>query len=376
MFNAMIPISRLSVGEEEAQAVAEVIRSGWIALGKRTERFESIVAEYVGAAHAVGVSSATTGLHLGLIALGVGPGDEVICPSFSFIATANAILHAGATPIFVDIDQRTYNIDPAKIEAAITPRTKAILTVSQIGLAADMPAILQIAARHNLRVIDDAAPSLGADIGGSKVGALADITVFAFDARKILTTGEGGIVTTNNPEWANRIRVLRAHAASVSTLTRHTSTDVVLEEYAECGYNYKMTDIQAAMGVVQMGKLEGFVAERRRLARRYKEGLGGNNNITLPYEPEGYRHVFQSYCVRLSPHLRQYDVMASMGSKGVATRRIIGIHLQPYFKQSHPNVRLPETESAVKSTLLLPMFVGLTEAEQDQVIGGLLEAVS
>jgi perosamine synthetase len=371
----MIPISRLSVGDEEAQAAAEVIRSGWIAVGKRTEQFEGLVADYVGAKHAVAVSSATTGLHLGLIALGVGPGDEVICPSFSFIATGNAILYTGATPVFVDIDPRTYNIDPAKIEAAITPHTKAILAVSQIGLAADLPAIMDIARRHNLKVLEDAAPSLGAEVDGKRLGAISDITVFSFDARKILTTGEGGMVCTDDAEAATRIRNLRAHSASVSTLTRHTAAGVVLEEYTECGYNYKMTDFQSAMGVVQMGKIDGFLKERRRLAKRYDDKLGGINSITLPHEPPGYLHVYQSYCVRLNPEYNQADIMAKMSAKGVATRRIIGIHLQPYFRKSHPNLSLPETESAVSKTLLLPMFVGLTDEEQDHVVEAMQSAV-
>lgn len=372
----MIPISRLSIGDEEANAAAEVIKSGWIAVGKRTEAFERLVADYVGAKHAVAVSSCTTGLHLGLIALGVGPGDEVICPSFSFIATANAVLFAGAKPVFVDIDPRTYNLDPNKIEALITPRTKAIMAVSQIGLAADLPKILEIARRHNLPVLEDAAPSLGAEVGGRKVGSISDITVFSFDARKVLTTGEGGVVCTDNEDWATRIRNLRAHSASVSTLTRHTSTGVVLEGYTELGYNYKMTDFQSAMGVVQMGKLDGFLAERRRLAGRYRELLGASNSIELPYEPDGYKHIYQSYCVRLKPHYKQYDVMAAMGAKGVATRRIIGIHQQPYFQEIARGAELPETDRAVAETLLLPLFVGLTDDEQSQVADALLTALN
>lgn len=371
----MIPISRLSVGDEEAQAAAEAIRSGWIAVGKRTEQFEKLVANYVGAEHAVAVSSATTGLHLGLIALGVGAGDEVICPSFSFIATANAILYAGGTPVFCDIDPLTYNIDANLIEKLITPRTKAIMCVSQIGLACDLTAIMEIGRRRGIPIIEDAAPSLGAEIHGRRLGGISDITVFSFDARKVLTTGEGGVVTTNSAKWAERIRGLRAHSASVSTLTRHTSTSVVLEEYSECGYNYKMTDIQAAIGVVQMGKIDGYLAERERLAARYKDALGNHNSLVLPSAPAGFRHIYQSYCVRLNSHLSQYEVMERMGAKGIATRRIIGIHLQPYFKESHPGVSLPETEAAVKETLLLPMFVGLTNAEQDQVVNGLLAAL-
>jgi dTDP-4-amino-4,6-dideoxygalactose transaminase len=371
----MIPITRLSVGADEAAAAAEAVRSGWLAQGKRVERFEEMVAEYVGARHAVAVNSCTTGLHLALIAAGVEPGDEVICPSFSFIATANAILYAGAVPVFVDIDRRTYNIDPALIEAAITPRTRAILPVSQIGLAASLPAVLEIARKHRLKVVEDAAPSLGAAVGDRRLGSLSDFTCFSFDARKILTTGEGGMITTDDDQAAERLRALRAHAASVSMLARHTSSGVVLEQYPELGYNYKMTDIQGAIGIVQMGRIAPIIAERRRLAQRYARLLAGESRIELPFEPGGYLHVYQSYCIRLRPEFPQAAVMAAMSARQVATRRIIAIHLERPYRERQPDLSLPESESAVANTLLLPMFVGLTDAEQDQVVDALTAAL-
>ena len=294
----MIPISRLSIGAAEAAAASKVIQSGWIAQGKLSEEFERLVAKYVGSRHAVAISSATTGIHLALVAAGVNAGDEVICPSYSFIATANAIMYANATPIFVDIDRRTYNIDPSLIEAAITPRTTAVLPVSQVGLAADLDEIKRIARKHRLVVVEDAAPSLGAKLGDRFIGSVSDFTVFSFDARKILTTGEGGVITTNDDDAASRLRAMRAHSASACKLSRHTSSNVVLERYPDLGYNYKMTDIAAAIGVVQMARLEEFVAERRRLASRYAELLANEDRIELPYEPAGYRHVFQSFTVR------------------------------------------------------------------------------
>jgi len=213
----MIPITRLSVGQEEAKAAAETVMSGWLTVGKRCESFEQAIARYVGAEHAVTVNSCTTALHLALVAAGVKQGDEVICPSFSFIASANAILYAGARPRFVDIDPRTYNIDPGLIEAAITEKTRAVVPVSQIGLGADIPAIREIAKRHNLKVVEDAAPSMGAVVAGKFIGSMSDFTCFSFDARKILTTGEGGVITTNDTSAATRLRQLRAHAASTST---------------------------------------------------------------------------------------------------------------------------------------------------------------
>lgn len=371
----MIPISRLSLGSDEAVAASEVIQSGWVAQGKRTEEFERLVADYVGSRHAVAVSSATTGIHLALVAAGVKAGDEVICPSYSFIATANAIIYANATPVFVDIDPQTYNINPSLIEAAITPRTTAILPVSQVGLAADLDEINKIAHKHRLVVVEDAAPSLGAKIGDRFVGGISDFTVFSFDARKILTTGEGGIITTNNDDAAAKLRAMRAHSASASMLSRHTSSNVVLEHYPNLGYNYKMTDIAAAIGVVQMGRIEAFIAERRRLASRYAELLATEDRIELPYEPEGYRHVFQSFTVRLRSNHSQLFVMEEMAKDSVATRRVIACHLEGIYRRRQPELFLPESESASSRTLLLPMFVGLSEAEQDLVVHSLRSAL-
>ena len=372
----MIPITRLSLGEAEAQAAYSVIKSGWIAQGKRAEEFEALVAKYVGAKHAVAVSSATTGLHLSLLAAGVKPGDEVICPSYTFIATANSIMYAGARPVFVDIDPRTYNIDANLIEAAITPRTTAIMPVSQVGLACDLHEIMRIARKHNLKVVEDAAPSLGAMIGAQRVGSISDLTVFSFDARKILTTGEGGIITTDDEAAANRLRAMRAHCATASMLARHTSSNVVLERYPELGYNYKMTDMQAAIGVVQMAKVDQFVAERRRLAQRYRTLLAGDERIELPHEPAGYTHVFLSYTVRLKTGHTQLEIMNDMAARGIATRRIVACHLEQHHRELYPALSLPHSEGAAARTLLLPMFVGLRDEEQDQVVAGLQTALA
>jgi len=367
----MIPITRLSVGEAEAAAAADAVRSGWLSSGKRVQEFESMVAAYVGAKHAIATSSCTTALHLALVAAGVKPGDEVICPSFTFIATANAILYAGATPVFVDIDPSTFNISPALVEAAITPKTTAIVPVSQIGLAADIPAILSIARRHGLKVVEDAAPSLGAKIGNDRIGGLSDFTCFSFDPRKILTTGEGGMITTNNDEAASRLISMRAHAASVSAIERHTSTSVILESYPELGYNYKMTDIQGSIGIVQMGRVDEIIEERRRLADRYRALLMDEERIRLPYEPPGYMHVYQSYCIRLLTKKTQVEVMTDLAKQDIAARRIISIHLEPLYNKNNYAQSLIESERASKETILLPMFVGLTDNEQAEVVRAL-----
>jgi perosamine synthetase len=371
----MIPITRPSLGDEEAAAAGEVIRSGWLTQGERVEQFETAIAKYVGAEYAVAVSNCTSALHLALIAAGVRPGDEVICPSFSFIATANAIVHAGATPVFVDIEPRTYNVDPELVEAAITPRTRAIMPVDQIGLAADMASITAIARQHGLVVIEDAAPSLGAMVGSRYVGSLSNFTCFSFHPRKSITTGEGGVITTDDPVAAAWLRRVRSHAASTSDLQRYRSGAVAFEEYRELGYNYRMTDIQAAIGLVQMRKLGSILAERRRLAARYGELLAASDWLEVPFEPTDRMHTFQSYCVRVLPPRQREAIMPELAALGIATRRgVMAIHLEPYYRERHPRLRLPVTEQMALETLLLPLFPGLTALEQDLVADSLLGA--
>jgi perosamine synthetase len=371
----MIPITRPFLGEEEVAAAAEVIRSGWLTQGERVEQFETAVARYVGAGRAVAVSNCTTALHLALLAAGVGPGDEVICPSFSFIATANAIVHAGARPVFVDIDPRAYNVDPELVEAAITPRTKALMPVDQIGLAADIVAIRAIAKRHGLKVVEDAAPSLGSMVGGRRVGSMSDLTCFSFHPRKSITTGEGGVITTDDPDAAAWLHRIRSHGASTSDLHRHRTKTVEFEEYRELGYNYRMTDIQAAIGLVQLRKLDSILAERRRLAARYGELLRDCDWLELPWEPPNRYHTYQSYCVRLGAPEAREAIMAEMAGRGIATRRgVMAIHLEPFYQRLCPGVRLPVTERCSAETMLLPLFPGLTDDEQRFVVESLLDA--
>jgi dTDP-4-amino-4,6-dideoxygalactose transaminase len=373
----MIPITRPFLGEEEVAAAAEVIRSGWLTQGERVEQFETAVAGYVGAGQAVAVSNCTTALHLALLAAGVGPGDEVICPSFSFIATANAIMYTGARPVFVDIDPRTYNMDPELLEAAITPRTKALMPVDQIGLAADVIVIRTIAERHGLKVVEDAAPSLGSMVGERRVGSLSDLTCFSFHPRKSITTGEGGMITTDDPDAAGWLRGIRSHGASTSDLNRHRTKTVAFEEYRELGYNYRMTDIQAAIGLAQLRKLDWILAERRRLAARYAALLGGCEWLDLPFEPAGGFHTYQSYCVRVRSQLQRDEMMADLAGRGIATRRgVMAIHLEPFYRNLYPDVSLPVTERCSAETLLLPLFPGLTETEQQFIAESLVSAGS
>ena len=375
----LIPITKPLLGDEEANAAAHAIRSGWIAQGPLVAQFERAIAERLGVAHVIATSNCTTSLHLALLCAGIGPGDEVIVPSFTFIATANAVLYVGARPIFVDIDPRTYNIDPNQIEQAITPRTKAIIPVAQIGLAADLDPILAIADRHGLKVVEDAAPALGATYRGRPIGAISPITCFSFHPRKSITTGEGGAITTNDDAVAARARVLRSHGASVSDLVRHNASAVIIESYDELGYNYRMTDIQAAIGIEQLKKLDGILAARQRLAERYNAHLAEIPGVTTPYAPDDAPHTYQSYCVQLDLNRTapRQEVMDRMLALGIATRRgVMAIHEEPYYVNTFGRVSLPVTEAATRETLLLPLYATMTEDEQDRVIDALRRCVS
>jgi perosamine synthetase len=367
-----IPIARPSFGVKEEQAVLEVLRSGWVSQGPRVAEFERRFAEYVGAPHAVAVSSCTTALHLALLAAGVKPGDEVLCPSLSFIATANAIVYAGATPVFVDIDKSTYNIDPNCIESAITPRTKAILVVHQIGLPAPLADISEIACRHGLQVVEDAACAIGSEYKGQRVGApYSSMACFSFHPRKVLTTGEGGMITTADEGIAARLRRLRQHGMSVSDLARHGSIKVVIETYDEVGFNYRMTDLQAGIGLAQLERLEGMLARRRSLAARYSARLSPLSWLALPQTPSDCRHNFQSYMALLksdSPVTRD-QLMQELLDRGVSSRRgIMAIHRELPYGNETWDARLPVTNLVTDTAIVLPLFTEMTDEEQDYVI--------
>jgi perosamine synthetase len=372
----MIPITRPWLGEEEVAAVAEVIRSGWLSQGRRVEEFEQAIASHVGAQHAVAVSSCTAALHLALVAAGVAPGDEVICPSFSFIATANAIVHAGAMPVFVDIDPRTYNIDAAQVESAITERTSAIVPVDQIGLAADLRHIRELAQLHGLVIVEDAAAALGATVDSERVGSRSELTCFSFHPRKSITTGEGGMITTDDAGVAARLRRLRSHGASTSDLVRHGANGTDIETYEELGFNYRMTDIQAAIGCVQVTRLNAILSEREAVADRYIDMLAGDERVRLPYSPPGSRHTYQSFCVGLPSEAVRGAVMSELAQQAIATRRgVMAIHLEPPYRGRFPGRLLPITERASRETMLLPLYAGMSVTEQEGVVGALQRAL-
>jgi perosamine synthetase len=364
-----VPFAKPWFGGGEAEAVADVIASGWLTQGPRVQEFERAFAERVGAREAVATTSCTTALHLSLYVSGVGPGDEVIVPSLSFIATANAVWQCGATPVFADIDPRTYNLDPASVEERITPRTKAVMPVHQVGLPADMDGFQELAARHGLVLIEDAACAIGALHKGRPIGSLGNLACFSFHPRKVITCGEGGMIAVDDPELAERLRRLRQHAMDQSALARHAARDVVIEHYPERGWNARMTDLQAAVGLRQLDVLDTVLSERRRLAERYSEALAGIPSLEAPFDPEYAERTWQSYAVRIAPGapMGADELMRELHRDGIATRRgIMAIHLEGAYGDA--DVDLPHTEAAANDVVLLPLFPGLSTEAQDYVI--------
>lgn len=380
---ANIPIMRPSLGDAEAEAARRVILSGWVTQGPEVAAFEKEFAAFVGAKYACAVSSCTTALHLALHGLGVGPGDEVVTVSHSFIATANAIRYCLATPVFVDVDRATYNIDPELIEAAITPRTKVILPVHQMGLPCDLAAIIEIADRHGLPVVEDAACAIGSQYRfdgcwesiGRPRGAAA---CFSFHPRKILTTGDGGMITTNDAELDRRFRLLRQHGMSISDVARHQSNQVIFEEYPVVGFNYRMTDIQAAIGREQLKRLPEILRRRQAAAAHYSERLQEIAGLEAPHVPDCATTNFQSYTVRVTRDfpIPRDELMQQLLARGISTRRgIMNSHQEaPYAGQTR--FPLPESEAARDETILLPLFDQITRAEQDRVLNLLAEIAS
>jgi perosamine synthetase len=376
-----IPVARPLLDEREAEAARRVILSGWVTQGPEVAAFEREFAEAVGARHACAVSSCTTALHLALAACGVSSGDEVVTVSHSFIATSNAIRYCGATPVFVDIQRATYNIDPSLVEAAIGPRTKAILAVHQLGMPCDLEAIVEIGKRRSIPVVEDAACAIGSEIRWNdrweRIGYPRGLVAcFSFHPRKLLSTGDGGMLTTADPDLDRKFRLLRQHGMSVSDTVRHSSSTVIQEEYPVLGYNYRMTDIQAAIGREQLTRLSGIVSRRRALAERYRERLANVAGVSIPTEPEWARTNWQSYAVRVDAgHRRQ--IMQRMLDAGISTRRgAMNAHREAAYPAGTWRAAgsLQESEAAQDAAVVLPLFHQLTEADQDRVVEELARA--
>jgi perosamine synthetase len=380
----MIPIAKPFLGEQEAAAARRVILSGWTTQGPEVAAFEREFADCVGAPHACAVSSCTTALHLALLAAGVGPGDEVITVSHSYIATANSIRYCGATPVFVDIDADQYNIEPDLIEAAITPLTRAILCVHQIGMPCDLARIVPVAKKHSLPLIEDAACAIGSetlwDGQWERIGKPhGDAACFSFHPRKILSTGDGGMITTKHKDWDARFRLLRQHGMAVPDTIRHASNTVIFESYPEIGFNYRMTDIQAAVGREQLKRLPELLGRRREIAAIYPVLLVDVPELRLPAEPEWARSNWQSYCVRLPKGCSQVQVMQALLDRGIATRRgIMCAHREPaYQSQSWRSVGpLSESVRAQEECILLPLYHLLTREEQELIASNLRTAIA
>ncbi|HEY1624398.1 MAG TPA: DegT/DnrJ/EryC1/StrS family aminotransferase [Streptosporangiaceae bacterium] len=367
---AVIPVIKPWFGAEEVEAAAAAVASGWVAQGPRVAEFERAFAAAIGTEHAVAVSSCTAALHLALVAAGIGPGDEVIVPSLSFIATANVVRYVGATAVFADVDPVTQNLTPGTVEPVLTERTRALILVDQAGIPADLDAMRELAGPRGVAVIEDAACAAGASYRDRPVGAGAALATFSFHPRKLLTTGEGGMITTSDEAMAARMRRLREHGMNVSAARRHESRQPVIEEYAEVGFNYRMTDIQAAIGLVQLGKLDRVVARRRELASRYQQLLAGIPGLRTASDPDYGTTNFQSFWIALpaSFPVTRNEVLSALAEAEIAGRRgIMAAHLEPAYA-GHPHVPLPVTEMLTSSSLILPLYHDMTEQEQDAVV--------
>ena len=393
-----IPIARTSLTEAEINSVLEPLRSGWLVQGPKVREFEDKWSAFAGAEHSIAVTSCTTGLHLSLAALGIQPDDEVIVPAFTWIATANVVEHLGGTVVFCDIDLDTFNIDPAKIEAKITAKTKAILPVHLFGLAADMDVINAIAKQYKLWVVEDAACGFGSRYQGQHVGSLGNTGCFSFHPRKAITTGEGGMITTQNAELADKLRRLRDHGAAMSDLQRHLGAKpYLLADHPDAGYNQRMTDVQAVLGSAQMDRAEDIVAERQRLAARYDQAFADLEWLQTPTKRQGDTHGYQSYPCLFQPerakaaaqsantaeikaiNTARNSWMEQLQQQGISTRPAThAVHMLAFYSQKYQlkPEDFPNAFAANDCSISLPLFHGMTEAEQDFVIDRVREHIN
>lgn len=383
MKKTRIPITRPYFTKAEKDAVSKVIDSGWVVQGPKVAEFERQFVGYTKTRYAIATSSCTTALHLALIASGIKPGDEVIVPAFTFVATANVVEYLNAKPVFIDIDLQTFNIDPNKLEDYLKKKSskrrtmpKAIIPVHLFGLSADMDPIMEVANRYQIKIIEDAACGLGTKYKGRHVGTFGKAGCFSFHPRKAITTGEGGMIVTNNETTKRTCEALRNHGAATSDIERHRKGDFALPEYNLLGYNYRMTDIQAAIGIEQMKKLNSVLNKRIKLAERYNEKLSGIKHFSLPITSRNYRHTYQSYVVLVkdsSPYSRD-EIALGLAQKGISTRQgTQAVHMLGYYQDKYKlkPMDYPNAFKADRQTLTLPLFAAMTLKEQDFIINTL-----
>ena len=372
----MIPIAKPYLTADEAQSAYDTILTGWVTQGPRVEEFENKFCEYTGAKYAAAISNCTTALHLSMIIAGIGKDDEVICPSMSYIATANCIKYVGAKPVFAEIDPDNYNIDIKHVKKLITDKTKAVIIVHQIGMPADIDEFKKLCDEHNLKLIEDAACAAGSSYKGKKIGSHSDIVCFSFHPRKVITTGEGGMITTSNPDYIKRIKLLRQHGMSVNDRVRHESGKLLFEDHLEFGYNYRMTDIQAAIGIRQLEKLDWIINERRKIALRYIQELKDIECIKLPVEKEGYFSNYQSFSIYLKKDcpVGRDELMQKLLDAGISTRRgVTTSHRETAYKSEYKNLHLPVSEDAADNSIMIPLYIPMSDEDIDLVISKLKE---
>lgn len=366
----MIPIAKPYLTSDEAQNAYNTILSGWVTQGPKTLEFEEKFASYVGSKYAVAVSNCTTALHLAMIVGGIEKEDEVICPSMSYIATANCIMYVGAKPIFAEVN-KNYNLDPVDVEKRITKKTKAILLVHQIGIPADIDAFKSICEKYKLLLIEDAACAAGSSYKGKKIGSHSDLVCFSFHPRKVITTGDGGMITTNSEPFYNRLKLLRQHGMSVSDRVRHTSDKVIMEDHLEVGYNYRLTDIQAAVGIKQLEKLDWIVGERTKIAQKYLSAFKDISCIRLPEIAECDVTNWQSFSIYLKKEcpIGRNELMQKLLDKGIASRRgVMTSHRETAYKNYELGAPLPISENESDNSIIIPLFVPMKEEDIQTVI--------